>query len=718
MKHDKQYNEKQTKSALMSYRNLFIFLLTLTSFFSLTGEQAQAVQVDHVNVSQVIDKTTVKPGDSFLAGVYYKMDPKWYIYWKNAGDTGLPTQITWENLPDGIIATPVNYPIPQVLEISGLVDYAYKKDVILFSKITVPSDYPKGVLNFTAKTDFLMCKDVCIMGTASLPMTINIGEESIASPQKDLLQSTSSLLPSTEVLQTSINTITEKGVFTFTVQTPEDKGKVSHFIPFVEGFIEDNFLSEVKHLSDNTFELRLKKDTYADEDFEEISGLVVTTENAAYPLTIKMEAAPVAETTAQQAGTMETETLTLGIALIFAFIGGLILNLMPCVLPVLSLKVMGLIHHRQSNRAWVYGMIYTAGILTTFALLASVILSFKSAGEVIGWGFQLQNPIFVGSIIALLILLSLHLFGLFEIGTALGRLQNLVAHKNGMVSTFFAGVLMTIVATPCTAPFMVGAIAYALTQEASTVYLVFSSMALGLAMPYIVLTAFPSLLKWLPKPGAWEITLKQILAFPVLITAWWLYTVLDIQVGSMQATMVLLGAIILAFGCWALGRFAEMNSSFKAKVFGYSVFVLSLLTYTYLLLDASNSTTNDGVTADGQYAEEINWQTWSKEVVDEAVAQGRPVFVDFTAQWCITCKVNKKIALSSAETALLFEQKGVLPLVADWTKKDPVITAELNKYGHKGVPLYLYYPAGKTVPIILPQLLTPARIKEALLDNK
>jgi thiol:disulfide interchange protein DsbD len=400
---------------------------------------------------------------------------------------------------------------------------------------------------------------------------------------------------------------------------------------------------------------------------------------------------------------------------VLAFAGGLILNLMPCVLPVLSLKVFGIIHSAQQAKSTVirHGLLFTFGVLLSFWILAGTLILLQAGGEQLGWGFQLQSPGFIVVLSSLLFLFGLNLLGVFEIGTSLTALGQKGEHSNGNISSFFNGVLATIVATPCTAPFMGSALGYSLSQPPFVAMLIFTALGLGMAAPYLLISFVPNLARVLPKPGAWMETLKQVMGFLLLATVIWLLYVLSQQVDSL-GVMVFLGCLLLlGVAGWVLGRWgtlATANSPRKfAKGIAAIVVIASVLLGIYIttnLAGPSESSATEGVP--------LAWQPFSPTELERLRQENKPVFIDFTAAWCLSCKVNERIALYNDQVVAAFKERGITPMKADWTNRDATIAQTLATYGRNSVPLYLLFKAGESEPMVLPEILTPGIVLEAL----
>jgi thiol:disulfide interchange protein DsbD len=402
-------------------------------------------------------------------------------------------------------------------------------------------------------------------------------------------------------------------------------------------------------------------------------------------------------------------------AILFAFIGGLILNLMPCVLPVLSLKILGFVNHADAthSKPLHHGLVFTAGVLLSFWLLAGTLLFLKAGGEQLGWGFQLQSPVFLVFITSFIFLFGLNLLGVFEIGTSLASAGSVASGKTGFSGSFLNGVTATIVATPCTAPFMGSALGYSLAQPAWIAMLIFTSIALGMAAPYVALSASPRLLKFVPRPGRWMETFKQFLGFILLATVLWLLWVMSIQVGTAGLILVLAALLLFGLAGWIIGRWDTLVASGRTKLLARgSALLLAAAALVVGIGGASfeNTASQNNSTQSGAIA----WESFSPQRVDELRTAGKPIFIDFTAAWCLSCQVNEKVAFSSTEVQQRFADLGIVPLKAVWTARDQVIAQALAKFGRNSVPLYVIYHSASSEPIVLPEILTPGIVLKAL----
>jgi thiol:disulfide interchange protein len=568
------------------------------------GISSFAANESHVRVSLLAEVSAVSPGEPFWVAVRLEHDPGWHTYYKEPGDSGLPTKIIWV-LPEGFSAGPIRWPVPQRIELPPLVNYGYEGEAALLVLITPPAQIAGETVPLSAQVRWLECQEACVPGQADVSLSLPVSESPVE--------------PSIEMAL---------------------------------------FFGEARAL-------------------------------------LEKEPKPLAGAAAPPGG------LNLWVAVLLAFLGGMLLNLMPCVLPVLSIKFLGFLDTpRETLRQ--HGLLYGVGVLVSFWALAGVLIFLRAGGEKLGWGFQLQSPIFVGILAVLFFTLALNLMGVFEIGTSLVGLGGLVGGKSS-ANAFLSGTLAVLVATPCTAPFMGPALGYALTQSAGVSLATFSALGGGMAFPYVLLSFYPGGLRWIPKPGAWMITLKQGMAFLFFATCLWMVWVLGLQGGVGVVIKILLVFLGVGVGAWLAGAVAERSKSDRARAglrwAGALIGVLSVLGIFSFRTE---------VHATGSVEE-----AFSQERVEALLAEGKPVFVDFTAAWCITCQVNEKTTLSTQKVQIAFREKNVAFLVADWTNSDPKITHALELFGRDGVPLYILYVPGQE-PRILPTILTPDIVVDAL----
>jgi len=404
------------------------------------------------------------------------------------------------------------------------------------------------------------------------------------------------------------------------------------------------------------------------------------------------------------------------VALLFSFLGGIILNLMPCVLPVLSIKIMGIISqaHDEHTKPWQHGWVFTLGVLVSFWVLAGALLILKAGGSQLGWGFQLQEPAFIIFLALFMFLFGLTMFGVFEMGTSLTTVEGKTGNRGGFLGSFISGVTATIVATPCTAPFMGSALGFALTQPVWASMLVFTSLGLGMASPFILISSVPALMKYIPKPGRWMESLKQFMGFLLVATVIWLLWVLGIQVGSNALIIVLFALLISAIAAWIYGRWGNLAMPKKTRIIAIIIALIILVganSWVFMNID-DFSISQKQVSVKG---EGLDWQPFSQEEVDKLIASDKPVFIDFTAAWCLSCQLNEQVAFSSEEVQDKFQELGITAFKADWTKRDAAITKALAKFGRHSVPLYVLYDGKKnTEPVLLPEIINPDIVLDAL----
>jgi thiol:disulfide interchange protein DsbD len=660
----------------------------------------------NVVATLVAERDGVQPGQPLWVGLHLKMAPTWHTYWRNPGDAGLPTRIRWR-LPEGFTAGEIQWPQPEAFAAPPLMSYGYEHEVLLLSEIRPPAALPPGDVHLGARLDWLECQEVCLPGKGEVELKLAVAN----GPAKPLPGWTKAfararaLLPraATE-LKTDAYTH-EKGLTLAVAGLAAPRE--AYFFP-ARGDVLQHAAPQPLAATARGFRLELERapDTPAPTRLE---GVLVA-DGRAFEVAAPVQAAtppPVAAATSSSIGA------GLAVALVSAFLGGVILNLMPCVLPVLSLKVMGFVRHgAESRRGPVrHALAFAAGVLVFSWLLAAALLALRAGGQQIGWGFQLQSPAFVVVLSGLFLLVALNLFGVFEVGQSLTAAGNLAPRSAGLGSSFGSGALATVVATPCTAPFMGSALGFTLGQPGWATLLVFTSLASGMAAPYVVFASSPRLLRALPRPGRWMETLKQAMGFPMLATVAFLAWVFGRQTGVDALTMLLGALLLIAAGAWVYGRGAlpdapprrRLASALAAGVLVVVGFALGLTQ-----AQASPSGTPAGTSSTG------DWQPWSEERLEELRAAGTPVLVDFTADWCLTCQVNERVALGDSSVRERFAREGLVVLRADWTRRDERITRALLAHGRQGVPLYVLYGRDGPLPRLLPEVLTPGLVLRAL----
>jgi thiol:disulfide interchange protein DsbD len=677
---------------------------------------APQVKTEHVVAELITDKAAAQPGKPILVGLKLRMEPQWHTYWKNPGDSGLPTKIHWV-LPEGWKAGQIQWPYPQKLPIGPLMNYGYEDEVVLLSELTPPASAPAGTANIKAKAEWLVCKDICIPEKGELDLALPVAAgESAANPRGEApIARARNQLPVQLSGWKFDSSLAGAGTLVVRMTAPPGTTppvKVA-FFPEREQLIEPAAPQNVTR-DGRSVRIEMKLADPVATGVTSVSGVAVS--DGGWPGTEGRKAvsvvAPVGSAIGAAgpvggagAGALGGSTLT---ALVFAFIGGILLNLMPCVFPVLGIKVMGFVEHAHGDpRAMrIQGVAFTVGVLLSFLALAGIMLALRAGGTQLGWGFQLQSPAVVTLLAALFFLLALNLSGVFQWGAFAQSMTSNVSARGRYGDAFLSGVLASVVATPCTAPFMGAAVGFTVSQGTGLALAVFLTLGFGMALPVLLLAFFPGLLKKLPKPGAWMETFKQVLAFPLYATVAWLAWVLGAQAGNDAVLALLGGLVLIAMGAWVYGRWAHAGSYWQPAV-------AVLFAIAGVALAWPGPGTPLGVASVAR-AGELPWQAWSPEKVSALNAQGRPVFVDFTAAWCVTCQVNKRVALHNEAVIKAFALHDVVPLKADWTRQDPRITEALAALGRNAVPVYAIYAPGNPTPRLLPEVLTPSLVLEEI----
>ena len=668
------------------------------------------VKAQHLTAELTSVAPAIAPGGTLGVGLVLTLEEKWHVYWKNAGDSGEPPRITW-TLPRGITAGPMQFPIPSRLPLGPLMDFGYENAVAFPVQISASKGVQPGPIHLDAKVDWLVCREVCIPGKAHLGLDLQVAANASPSgePVGALGQALNSLpQPLPARMHLTVNGGKTDLVFTLVTGDKETDGE---FYPLDQDQIANAADQDSEPISGG---LRLRVKRAADPDHperalpvpKEIRGLIKLSGDQAYEIAAPVVPGEVAKT-AGPGGTetAASKTTTLG-AIGLALLGGIILNLMPCVFPVLFLKGLGLVQSSEEERGRMrlHGLVYTLGILVSFWAIVGFLLVLRAGGSEAGWGFQLQSPTFLAVLALGLFFFSMSLAGQFDLGLTLTSAGDSLTRKQGFTGSFFTGVLATVVATPCTAPLMGAAVGFALAQPATVTFAVFTALGLGLALPYVLLTLQPAWTRLLPRPGAWMETLKQLTAVPLFATVIWLTWVYgrlfsgagaEAGQGSDRIARLLMGFLLLAIAGWVLAKWpAKLGSTVAALALG----VVAFATPLYLPKDTN-----------------LKWEPYSQANLDAARSAGKPVFIDFTAAWCLSCQVNERLVLKSAEVEREFREHKVVLLKADWTQYDAAITQELASVGRSGVPTYVLYPAGAgSKADVLPELLTKPIVLHAL----
>jgi thiol:disulfide interchange protein len=659
------------------------------------------VKALHVTVQLVSKESAVFPPDGVDAGLYFKLDSGWHVYWQNAGDSGEPPRIKW-TLPEGVTAGAIQYPAPQRLPLGPLMDYGYEKEVLFPIRLTADKSLKPGTTaHLGARVDWLVCREVCIPGKANVALDLPVVSAKPAGngAGSDLFQRLEHTLPQPLPSSAQAKFQPTAAGFALTVLTGK-KETAAQFFPFEQNQIDNPSPQTVTPLTQG-LRIDLKKDQNLTATPKELHGLVVLADGTAY----EVHAAPGALQASEAASTGVGAILrVVGLA----FIGGIILNLMPCVFPVLFIKGLALVQSsgEERSRMRAHGWVYTLGILVSFWAVVALLLVLRAGGRQFGWGFQFQSPSFVAIMALLLFFLGLSLAGMFEIGLTLTSAGGSLASKSGYAGSFFTGILAMVVATPCTAPFMGAAIGFALAQPATTTFLVFTALGLGLAAPYVLLSFNPGWTRMLPRPGAWMEVLKQATAVPIFATVIWLVW-LFAQAAGVNALIGLLGAfLLLAVAGWILGRWPAQRA---ASLIAALVVVAAIGLPIYAMQSFAAPTVK------AAQAGSSDWEPFTPQLVENYRAQGRPVFVDFTASWCLSCQVNERVVLERADVQERLHASGIALVRADWTRHDETIAQALAGLGRSGVPTYaLYSGSAQDPPQVLPEVLTPGIIFSAL----
>lgn len=703
-----------------------LLLLLLAASAQAISDRAATPQVQAQLVASV---ARVQPGIEIYVGLNQKIIPHWHTYWVNPGDSGNATTIEW-TLPEGATASEIIWPAPSRFSMGPITNYAYENDVTLLTKINIPADAKPGEqFTLQALVDWLVCEEECIPQQVELALGLPIvaaGEPVGAGDPRidDALARLPVASPwDIRAVQTAIDPETNQGELRLHIPLAEAQlaqVKDIWFYPYDWGRIQQSS-EQLRIPVKGGVELRIKTGEAPLNIGDAVTGVLVITEQAGGQATQQIargfEVNSVLQT-AVSGGNTVNNSIGFFTAVVLALVGGIILNLMPCVFPVLSIKALSLVSHSNQSPAQIrsHGFVYTLGVLASFAFLAVLLILLKAGGAQIGWGFQFQSPLFVLAVAYLMFAVGLSLSGVFFIGGSVAGVGSSLTEKPGYSGSFFTGVLATIVATPCTAPFMAAALGYALAQPAAKLLAIFLSLGLGLALPYLLLTCWPRLQRWLPRPGMWMERAKQILAFPMYAAAIWLVWVLVQQAGVNAIVIALGGMLLIAFAAWLYDTtLVSSTRARKAGAVSALALLLLVLVMSYLAINSSSTSVAKDTESGSKKTIEQNWEPYSDARLNELLREGKPVFLNFTASWCISCLVNERVALSDDKVKETFKQEGITYLKGDWTNRDVAITQFLQKFNRSGVPLYVFYPAGKSdQPAELPQILTPDMVISAV----
>ncbi len=692
---------------------------------TLAPSHAAVVRTPNVEAELVAERTALVPGQPATVALRLKMREGWHTYWRNPGDSGLPTSLDWK-LPDGITAGAIQWPAPHALPAGPLVNYGYEGEVLHLVDLEVPASLAKGgTATLAARADWLVCKETCIPEGADLTLALPVADT--AEPDSrwgtPIARTRAALPKPLAGWQADATGLGQK--IALKLVPPKDAADPGalYFFPHEEGRVEPSRPQTLAR-DGNAYVLTLPVAFQLAPNVARLDGVLAASKDLGAPglraatLDVALAGSIVAgpkpvdappPALNLKAGATSAAGVTLPLAVLLALVGGLVLNLMPCVFPVLSLKVLGFVqHHDSKHTLHKEAIAFTTGVILTFVALGLALSALRAAGEELGWGFQLQSPAVVTGLAVLFFLLALNLSGVFEFGMlAPSRVAGWTA-KNRTLDAFASGVLAVVVASPCTAPFMGAALGYALSQSTLVTMAVFVALGVGMAVPYTLLAWFPAWRRHLPKPGMWMERMKQFLAFPLYATVAWLAWVLGAQMDNDAVLRLAVVLVSIAFAAWAWRVFRSGGVRGWAVAAAVGAAGAAVLALPLLNLGASM-----GEVRTSEAAAKEDWEPYSPARVAELGASGRPVFVDFTAAWCVTCQVNKKLVLNQPAVRDAFGKRNVALLRADWTRRDPVITQTLAALGRNGVPVYVLYRPGKD-PLLLPEVLQAQLVYDAL----
>jgi thiol:disulfide interchange protein DsbD len=664
-----------------------------------------------VSVALLSETASIEPGGAFWVGLRQRIAPGWHTYWTNPGDSGEAPTVDWA-LPAGWDAGPLVFPRPERMPVGPLMSFGYTREAVLLTRLTAPAGLPTGVpVTLRAHAAWLVCEQICIPEEADVTLTLPVmtGKPAPGAGAAAIEQARRAV-PGPSPWPASLRATPE--AVTLSVAAPGlDRDRIEEvlFFPGRWGVIDHAAVQEVT-IGRRGITLRAARGLLSEGADSDLDGVLVIREKLDQGL-VSQAFAITAVAGAGGAG----PALSLLTAMGLAMLGGLILNLMPCVLPVLSIKTLALVGHTGTSPGVIrrHGLAYTGGVLVCFAALAGALLALRAAGAQIGWGFQLQSPLVVTALAYLLFTLGLSLSGFLVIGGRLAGVGHGLAARPGYTGSFFTGALATVAATPCTAPFMGAAVGYALSQPPAVAIAVFEALGLGLALPFLALTLVPAWRRLLPRPGPWMARLSQALAFPLYASAAWLVWVVSRQAGPDGVALVLVGLLLIAFGAWLHHATRGAAPRWRRAATGFALVSAAVAIALAPLAAASPPAPRPGVPAG------VDWEPFSPGRLAELRAQGKPVFVNFTAAWCITCLVNERVALRGPAVAEAFSRRGVVYLKADWTSRSAEIASVLESFGRSGVPLYVIYPPrhGRTAapePRVLPQILSEGTLIDAI----
>lgn len=696
------------------------------------GQSTAAAAPDTTPYSEarlVSEVRSVRPGSAFTVALVIDLDPGWHTYWRNPGDSGTPAILEW-SLPAGFRAGEVRWPAPRRVPAPPLMAYAYTGRVLLLTDIAVPAEARPGTTAHVGlSAEFLVCREICLPAEVTRSLDLPVATDGGAPDPlwEPAFAATRTRLPLESTTWRAEARPTAVG-YDLVVHPPRgwDEGSAPFYFFVDDPTALEHAVPQAPTWRDGSLHLSLTRSAY-NTDPATLDGVLERTDGGGFDAAGTRPALALAVPVQKPALTPAASREALAVVLLFAFLGGALLNLMPCVFPVLSLKILSFVRHAggDARRTRLHGLVFAAGVVLSFLVLAGILLSVRAAGAEVGWGFQLQSPAVVAVLCVLLFVIGLGFAGVVQAGASLTRLAGVGGGDERYRGSFLTGVLATVVATPCTAPFMGAAVGAALVRPGAEALGIFGMLGVGMAAPYVVLSSWPALLGRIPRPGAWMETLKQALAFPMFGVSAWLVWVFGLETGMDGAGALLACLVLVGLAAWAVGRWPSGVSTRRALVLSRAVAALAVVGAgaavgwgTQAAPAAAPAPPGAGSSAGaaaGAAANASAWEPFGVGVVDAHRRAGRPVFVDFTAAWCLSCQVNERLVLSRSEVLGAFRAKGVALVRADWTRREPAITRALASFGRSGVPLYVLYPpdpAGQ--PKLLPAVLTIGIVLDAL----
>jgi thiol:disulfide interchange protein DsbD len=670
---------------------------------------AQEDATPHVQARLIAEQASAKPGSTLTVALEQNIRAGWHTYWINPGDVGQATSIDWA-LPAGWKADALQWATPKSLPVGPFMDYGYEGKVWLLANVAVPADAKPGdTIPLKATAHFLVCEQICIPEDATLTLPMKVGDGAADPSVTKDFSAARAAMPVTSPWKLSYALGKTLDIYAAAPALVAAHPVQAAFFPSKSGLIKSPAPQQIGFAKDGLV-LRITPADKAAAIGSTLDGVLVlkSSDGSVQALNVNAPQGPVPDASFSGAAASPAagDSITLLVAIFSAFIGGLILNAMPCVLPILAMKALALAGHGGSDgasEARKEGFAYTAGAVLSFLLFGLVIVALRQGGSAVGWGFQLQEPMAVAGFSLLIFAVGLNLSGVFEFGSV--TVGDSLASRSGAVGAFFTGVLAVAVAAPCTAPFMAAALGFALTQSTVSALLIFLSLGLGFALPFLILAIFPRALSFMPKPGTWMLRLKQFLAFPMYGAAAWLTWVLAQEAGANGVAVLLAAFVALAMAAWLWS--VTRDASGRGRIMG------AIAALAILILALYGVSTLAGAVAPVQGAA-LASERFTDDKLASLRASGTPVFVDATAAWCITCLVNEQAVLSRQPVKDAFASRKVTYLVADWTNRNSDITKLLEAHGRDGVPLYLYFAPGADKPVILPQILTEAGVLSAI----